>query len=259
MSQYTIYDWEDEGRVVFIPSIKGLISQFAFSDSKVIRLRLYWNPQTRSVSTTPAPADCRVLPPEISESYVRKVRGFLLDAGFPHRKGPNLVLVDNDDDRTRIFYPKWIEEDRWNQRYEEAAQRVILGKPPSIGDWPTPKTDFLGCAENVVIFKDRFVSKTRGALPFKIWWGSWRVSPERETGGSDLVSTIEEAVDIITRTKLLLPESAKPDWERANVNRGEFIVPSPEEVEVFRVLDQELPFLLSSKELEEWIAGRGSP
>jgi hypothetical protein len=257
MSQYTIYQWEDEGQIVFIPSMKGLVSQFAYRDARAIRLRLYWNPETRSVSTTPSPT-ARVIPPEIGESDVKKVRGFLLDAGFPHRKGPNLVMVNSDDKTTRIFYPKWIEEDRWNQRYEEAAQRVILGKLPGIGDWPTPKVDFLGWAENVVIFKDRFISKTRGALPFKIWWGHWQVSPERETRGTDLVSTIEEAVDIITRTKLLLPESAKPDWERANVNRGEFIVPSPEEVEVFRVLDQELPFLLSSKELEEWIAGRGS-
>lgn len=258
MSQYIVYDWEDGCQIAFIPAANGVVSQFVFKKNpKVIRLRLYWKPLTRSLSTSPSQTTT-VHPPQICDSDVKKIRGFLLDAGFPHRKGPNLVSIDGNDKNTRIFYPKWIQEDRWSQRYEEAAQRVILGRP-NIGEWPTPATDFLGHAENVVIFKDRFVSRTRGSFPFKIWWGNYKVSPEKEARGAELVSTIEEAVDIITSSKLLLPESARFGWERANVTRGDFVLPSQEEVEVFRILDQELPLLLSSKEFEEWITGRGSP
>jgi hypothetical protein len=255
MRQHAVYDWDDGSKICFYPSVKGIISQFALTSWKAVRIRLYWNPGTRMLSTMPDPA-LWINPPKLDEDDVRKLRGFILDAGFRHLKGPNLLAVGVNDKETKVYYPKWVKEERWGNRYKEAEQRIVIGRPPGPDEkWPKNPNEFLGHVENVLIFKDRFVSKTRGSLPFKIWWGAWQTSSEN---GSDLAASIQDAVDIITETRLLLPESAKLNWERANVNRGEFIVPSPEEVEVFRILEQELPFLLPSKELEEWIAGRGS-
>lgn len=254
MNHFSIYAWEDGYRVHSAPST-GQLSQFIFRTPKVVRLRLYWDPQSRVLSTMPNPS-LWVHPPKMSEDEIRKIRGFILDAGFPRAKGPNLVDTGSEDKETKIYYPKWIGEERWGQRYEEAERRVVVGRPPKIEEkWPTFPEDFLGHVENVMLFRDRFVSKTRGPFPLKIWWGSWTVSQEN---GSDLVDSVREAVDIITDRRLLLPESAREAWEKTNVSKGEFILPSPEEVEVFRILDQELPLLLPHQELSEWITGRWS-
>jgi hypothetical protein len=63
-------------------------------------------------------------------------------------------------------------------------------------------------------------------------------------------------IDKVLDEELILPESSKTAWEGANVERGVFVLPSPEEVEIFSILDEQLPLLLPMKQLEDWIRSR---
>ena len=70
---------------------------------------------------------------------------------------------------------------------------------------------------------------------------------------TDLLPTLKDAVDQLIEKDDIRPESEKKDWIEKNVEFGTWIVPSQEEIEVFNILDEPLPFFWEARMLEEWI------
>lgn len=56
--------------------------------------------------------------------------------------------------------------------------------------------------------------------------------------------------------RLILPERERSSWVKENVLFGTFVTPTPEEVELYRMLGAENPLLWGPAELEEWLQGR---
>lgn len=89
--------------------------------------------------------------------------------------------------------------------------------------------------------------------------GPWRVEWEMSRGPLESVrSTLREVVDDVISMELLLPESVRSALETANVDRGTFVAPSADEVEVFWMLGEENPLLWQIQKFLQWLNGRVS-
>lgn len=61
---------------------------------------------------------------------------------------------------------------------------------------------------------------------------------------------MKDAVDDILIQMDVLPESARASWEERNLERGDFLLPVPAEVEIYRALGEPLPLLWNAADLE---------
>lgn len=186
--------------------------------------------------------------PVIPPTYLPKLLGFLLDLGVSYpTDAPQRSLIQRGDQRTDYaLYPRFVSDIRWEGRYEE-AERFVLKRID--GEWKT--------AEDI---------KTRRYLDllknFQIHPPGFRISDKWDVTYSMAATWPMESlyfhalVDKVLDEELILPESSRTAWEAANVERGSFLIPSPEEIELFRLLDERLPLLLPVKQLEEWLQER---
>ncbi len=164
-------------------------------------------------------------PPDVPEPFARKVRGLLSDLGVVV-----LALVG----RPHLFrMPSYVPDERWEQRYDEAKRFVETGAGMQV--WfldvvPRPQ---------IVHFDDWFT----------FMWGWY-------SEGSLQTKTLEDGVDKMLEMALVVPESRRAEWEAANVERGTFVLPSPEEVELFRMLGEHLPFFWGRDKLVAWTRER---
>lgn len=183
-----------------------------------------------------------------SEEEQRKILGWILDMGFqiyPFRTHSGLSSIYQ-----KVYlgeYPRWIPDDKWSSRYEDFSLAFKEREPP-----------FLGVIRGMVRQYQYSDGKVHGIIV------SWRT--ELQDGGSmftELDDTPEsrkavttKIVDYICKSELLLPESQRESWESAHSERGRFTQLSPEEVEVYRLLGEPLPYLLPSEELQQWLSSR---
>jgi hypothetical protein len=181
---------------------------------------------------------------EVVEKYPQiqaKIRGLLLDLGV----APNTAGTLLRGDAGNIAVPFFISEDLWNRRFE-------LAKDQSIGDDSFEAVpDYMGIG-NIYRLQIRYDS----------WSMNWRISWMSGRSGGAVYArkftsdTFENAVGVVMKNSNIHPESDRAVWETEFVERGTFLIPTPEEVEVFRILDEPLPFFLPRDEAGKWFKGR---
>jgi hypothetical protein len=246
MSHPIVYQWSDGSLVEMSP-----ITQFG----EGARLRLVFpgavsfmislNPDRAAFASSPSLANLMrqrgVSEEGVIEKYPQiqaQIRGLLLDLGVaPNRAGVLLRGASGD-----ITTPFFVSEDLWRRRFDLAKDQSIGGN--SFEAVP----DYMGIG-NIYRLEIRYDS----------WKMNWRISwASGESGGevSTTSDTFENAVGLVMKSNNIRPESARAAWEAEFVERGTFLIPTPEEVEVFRILDEPLPFFLPGDEAGKWVRGR---
>ncbi len=166
------------------------------------------------------------------------VRGFLLDLGIQPRPVTNALTVSLGD---ILKMPRFISNEQWTSRYSEAESFTV----PTLDREPPYDPAFLNFIHNFQLEAPR-----PGFAPdWKVKW--------TKTGETHRFRSRDECVDAATTAHLILPESRREEWMRANVDRGSFVFPSQEEFELLRILD-EVPFLLPQDQLTEWLRASGA-
>lgn len=187
----------------------------------------------------------------IDRAYLPKLIGFLLDLGvrrYPtsiHRR--SLIAKDGGPSQKEDYapYPRFVPDIRWESRYEEAkrfTQREHLAWSVE-ADLVTEK--YLGLLKSFEILPPEFYLDD-------IWHATYSSMAIEHIESTYFHGLIDRVLD----EELILPESGKTAWEAAHVERGTFVLPSQEEVEVYRILDEMLPLLLPMEQLEEWLRGQ---
>lgn len=218
-------------------------------------------------------------PPIYPERLNRKVLGLLLDIGIEGhpQQGPSLVFCT---DHTFISspivgaYPRWVPDELWGSRFELAKEflspeapysdkyrsgpyrpRSFIFKPHSVSNeaealYGTVHFQYF-VIRNGKISTSAHTSHPRG---WTVIWGDNHQGPsEREAVWDDDFSA---AVDKALAAAMILPISQKDAWENERVERGTPTIISPEEAEVFKILDEPLPFWWGYADLLEWLRGR---
>lgn len=199
----------------------------------------------------------------------KRLIGFLLDVGVDDHPSDTTDLLYGARDRRMATYPRWVDEESWRGRYdsfslaaEKICQRRWLGHIRDLNvqvglsaswsmnrvrvSWSTSTTIHGGLSEGVfgVAYPKVVVPAfSVNAIPAEPW-----IEPDQE-------SAIRKACDILCEKELLLPISAKEEWEASNAEKGRFLIPSEEEVQVFKILDEPLPFFWKTG-LEEFLLER---
>lgn len=174
------------------------------------------------------------------EELEGKALGLFLDMGIerPNSRTPDLVRTYFGDHRI-LRFPRLVSQERWDRRYieaEEALDQTVY--------------EFMGFISWIRLMPGRWqYSNTGGLESVGLSSGITAVI----NNACYFASTADEAVDLLLANELILPESQKEDWEKEHVERGEFVNPSPEEVDVYRALGTDLPFWWEPDELETWI------
>lgn len=183
----------------------------------------------------------RHLPP--SKWEVKKHLGWLTDMGFsndPKNQIDTICVTSSltGEHRDLYRYPRWIEDSEWESRFDEFE---------SI-------TGYFLCLEGVrtkvsphdKIFNVRWWTETPHQGSFTLEMKGDSPSPEEK----------RKAIDLLCEKELLLPMAEREEWESDHLEKGRFLIPSPEEVEMYRLLDEPLPFFWDPTELLKWILAR---
>lgn len=184
----------------------------------------------------------------------RHLLGFFLDAGV-ERKDPShrgLFLTHHPKPDTLLPYPRWVPDELWEQRYELAKDRLIgeLGKTSVDAMMAAQKRPpFLGYLPRFVVQKTNRETYLAG----ETWHIHAGLQPN-EFSSKD--TTLRKALDQILKEQLLLPESAREAWEAEHVLRGEWVLPGPDEVELFRLLGEPLPLFWGYERCRTWLLER---
>jgi hypothetical protein len=182
----------------------------------------------------------------IEGPFRAKLLGFMLSLNLGRPRNYSSGLIESDSMRTHLKFPKFVDDQRFSNRYEEAENRTD-------GNSLNSRTDgkFLGCVEG---FRKKKVFYVSGKL-VQLSWHHDDLPPKN---GARVFKTetealpLREAVDQLISREDIRPESERTEWIAKNVEFGTWIAPSPEEVEVFHILD-ELPFFREPNEVREWI------
>jgi hypothetical protein len=193
----------------------------------------------------------------LSGSQKKKLLGFLLDLQINDHPNDTNDLLYGARRRRMATYPRWVTEERWDDRYSSfcSTNRSYSER------WLGHIRDLnLNVKESGTV-KITWSTETTGVSGIND--GIFEVKYPRYPGSfvsgvfiaSDLESAIRMACDTLCEKELLLPISAKDEWESANTEKGRFLIPSEEEVQVFRILDEPLPFFWKTG-LEEFLLER---
>lgn len=164
----------------------------------------------------------------------KKLLGFLYDLKLPMiGSSQYLVMNQNELDWIDFMGPTFIPDQTFEQRYEEARKG---------GRWKKIYAPFLP-GSKIKELHNGLWSATFPSL------SEIRIREYRST-------TLEEAVDWLLKETLVFPESQRSAWEAANVERGTWLLPTAEEIEIFHLLDEPLPFTWGYEELERWLMNR---
>ncbi len=183
-------------------------------------------------------------------AVARKIRGLCLDLGvnrmFPHHRG---LVTTSVSVPSEVPYPRVVDDALWERRYD--IGRRLVGTPLRFEELDP----FLGIVAWMRIEPGRYQIDRDGTSYQASQVGfTARYTVEQHTAWA---STPEGVVDAVLEAELVLPKSALAAWEAANVERGEFLFPSVEEVELFRMLGETLPFFWGPDPLTVWLAERG--
>lgn len=174
----------------------------------------------------------------VPHKWICRLRGMFLDMEV---LSPDSILVPNlhkpipGEKELFIDCCKFVPDSVWSSRYglPEAVGGTFEGKWPGLED---------------------FFPGLRVARIDKGWSAQWRAYRPQ----SAFQETREELVDEMLRRGKVLPESARGLYEVEHVRRGVFLHPSPDEIEMLRLIDEPLPFFLPPEEVWEWASSNGA-
>lgn len=187
----------------------------------------------------------------LTQGDISKLLGFAMDIGATIR--PPLWNKESDG-FDRLQMPRYVSDEEWEKRYDLPNVEVAPFQPAiRVSSWmgiqDLRMIQYDGAFK--AIWTSAWMSKTREV---KAQWSIGRM--RWEIPATNAEDAKRKVVDHILETERVLPVSQKEEWESVNVQRGRFLVPTPEEVEVFRLLDLPLPFFFFDSELREWIESR---
>ncbi len=182
-----------------------------------------------------------------------KIVGFLLDLGVVRAwESPNLARSSGEE--ILAAYPLYVPDELFATRYDRARELLAV--------WPVEGRLLL--FDQVEVFE----GKTCGAPgprretrrpARRTTVTSYPFSVEVHRGAVSYLSSgasLEEAVDDLCDGLLILPESRRSAWEAEHIERGTWVLPSAEEVELYQMLGEELPFWWHHEKLEQWLMER---
>lgn len=179
-----------------------------------------------------------------------KLLGLFLDLGAEHsvfRGTWSTSLVERTADAPPFApYPRWVDDRRWEGRYEEADAFYTIHQA-SKNIWSTKgiPTVFLGFVEHLQIRPPSFSESN-------VWSA---VSLD----GTCSNPTFHGVVDEVIRDSLLMPTSSRRAWEAEHVIHGELLFPPADEVMLFSAMGEDPPFWWPPEKLLPYLEQRGSP
>ncbi len=242
----TLYAWPDGWRVVFSPSrwkergLNGPLVSYLFlellgprhAEARFI-LETHDHGRFASFPSYGKSSRDRLFDPELTAPGRKKLTGFVVDVGADRPKDTSCLVVPSGytgwDARPSVPWPNWVPDERWEGRYEEIYEYV----------GQTWKGGYLGVVGSLEI-------EGESSGHFQVRWKNER----RVFPSLDLV------VDWLCHRYMIRPESERAAWEAENVERGSFIVPTDEEVEVYRMLGEPLPLWWGEEAFEPWLRER---
>lgn len=168
-----------------------------------------------------------------------KLFGFFYDLRLPQlRTSSCLVMNKNELDWINFQGPTCVPDEVFDQRHDEARRRFPgpMSSPP-----------FLGANGLAGAKIQKYPNQ-----PYKAIWHDL----DGDRRGFE-TATFEQAVDWMCQDALVFPESLRAEWEAANVERGTWLLPTEEEMEVFHILDEPPPFAWDYDALHGWLSERG--
>lgn len=179
----------------------------------------------------------------------KKMVGLFLDLGVERSlQSPSLVQSDLVQ---VVRYPRFVPEERWAARYDEA--RAWVGSQT--------KDDLLDEVPLFYLYRGQIEIRTFVDRPNQLvtkgeegWTATWGWNDRSSTWNA----TLEGAVDEVLSRELVLPESAREEWDREHVERGTMLCPTEDEALIFRMMGETLPLWWDIEPLEAWLAGRQS-
>lgn len=200
------------------------------------------------------------------EAALPLLRGFLSSLLF---KTPEDLVYDN-----RLALNQWEgqSEPRWPRIVPDAVWSQIwqLEPPPAnpteqhrSGD--APMMDFgvkdrrLFALDDVLdevpLEEVLFQTTSDPDSPTRICWkdaGAYRAV----SGAHTEHGTWHELLDGFAKRSLLIPAASMPRWEEENVVYGTWVLPTQDEVDIYRLMGEELPFLWPDEQLDAWLLER---
>lgn len=217
--------------------------------------------------------------PIYPERLNRKILGLLLDIGIVEHptQTPSLILnLEGAIPSIPIAgaYPRWVSDELWGSRFELAREylssdwlysdkKTSAYKPRHFAyrpDSPSKEAVALYGIEHFQYFVVRSGKITTQAqtVHLKGWTVIWGDNESGSTALDEAWSdTLEGAVDSALSKALILPLSQKEQWECEHVERGTPTLLSQEEIEVFNILEEPLPYWWGYDRLLEWLRSRG--
>lgn len=193
-----------------------------------------------------------VMPKPLPDLVRKRVTAFLLDIGVdrPWNQSESLVMTGSD---VRPFAPcpRWVSDDRWADRYVE-ADKFLYKKVASRLGGPDHFTQELGAGEMYLDHLGQLEIYGPDYYSTGDWTATWKSSGETPMERDTFV----ELVDAILSWEDLQPEAAREAWEAENIERGEFVLPGRNEIEMYRMMDERNPFLWSADKLATWLSER---
>lgn len=191
--------------------------------------------------------------------------GFLLDAGVVrmHPSHRGLVSTHHKAPASLLDCPRWVPDDLWATRHDLARQRYLgeLGQVSAsvlLGLKSSPP--FLGYLPGFVVQRELVPTYSPGGTSPPPGRGAPGFRTKFHVHSEDAPATVgfdfNEVVDRHLTEQLLVPASARAAWEEAHVLRGEWVLPGPDEVELFRVLGEDLPFFWGYDRCRAWLSER---
>lgn len=189
----------------------------------------------------------------LTQGDISKLLGFALDIGATIR--PPLWAKESDG-FDRLQMPRYVSDEEWEKRYDLPNVESGPFQPAiQVSNWMG--ITVLRMIQHEGTFKavwaSAWMSKTKEAQAI---WPIDRKALSWQISAANAEDAKRKVVDHILETEKILPVSRKENWESSNIQKGRFLVPTPEEVEVFRLLDLPLPFFFFDSELREWIESR---
>lgn len=178
----------------------------------------------------------------------RKLLGLCLDLGLGMpRTGTASGLLGCDSSRKYLPCPRFVPDDRFAERYEEALQTWGAVDPPF-----SVSPLFLGRVDGV-----RFQKKRDG---FVAHWHHDNLPPRNQARvfatDSGVQPTLEAAVDVLVEKNDLRPVSEEVGWWSENAELGNFVLPERDEIELYLLLGEGLPYFWPTDRLVAWLAER---
>jgi len=216
----------------------------------------------------------------------KKLRGLVLDMGADRcfRSDVGLLPTHRHDQHrhnqtSAVPMPRWVPDEEWDLRLQIAERYVVgvMGRtstatllaakdlPPFLGWIPglTLQTEHPGATTHAYNAADQRLvgleeARLRGNLATR-----WHAHASGGSGSSSNSVhytgwSLEEVVKTMLDVEGLVPTSRQARWEAENVERGEFVLPTGDEVELFRALGERLPFFWGYEGLRSFVLERAA-